>query len=107
MARSGWQGANWGPGGSRTLKPDLELLDPMAIILSIPRTFMGLSLGGAVNPGRDHGVEKSVFINRLNNRPESLKNVNKTIEIMASSPIISGDIAAIYLETAPYRASTS
>jgi hypothetical protein len=73
MARSGRQGGNWAPGSSRTLKPDLELLDPMAIILSIPRTFMGLSLGGAVNPGRDHGVEKSVFINRLNNRPESLK----------------------------------
>ena len=59
MAGSGWQGGKLGPGDSRTLKPDLELVDPMAIILLIPRAFMDLPAGGRMNPGRDHGAEKS------------------------------------------------
>jgi hypothetical protein len=50
---------NWGPAGSRTLKPDLELLEPIAIILLIPRTFIGIPSGGRMNSGRDHGAEKS------------------------------------------------
>jgi hypothetical protein len=50
-----------GPEGSRTLKPDLELLGRMAIIPLILRTFMGLSPGGRMNPGRGHGAEKSDF----------------------------------------------
>ena len=56
------RGGNWGPGGSRTLKPDLELLEPMSIILLIRRTFMSLPPEGRINPGRDHGAEKSVLI---------------------------------------------
>src|SRR5918992_5865746 len=53
------RGGNWGPGGSRTLKPDLELLEPMSIILLIRRTFMSLPPEVRINPGRDHGAEKS------------------------------------------------
>ena len=62
MARSGWQeGKLESRRFSDPLKPDLELLHPMVIILLIPITFMGISTGGRMNASRDHGAEKSDY----------------------------------------------
>jgi hypothetical protein len=52
-------GTNWGLGGSRTLKPDLNLLDFMVIIPLITRTFIGLSCRSRMNPGPSNKSEKS------------------------------------------------
>ena len=52
------------PGSRRFQAPqhDLEALDLVAKSLYVISTFMGLSPGGRMNPGRDHEAEKSVNV---------------------------------------------
>ena len=53
--------ANQGPASPRMLKHDLEALDLVAKNSLILSTFMEVSPGGRMHPGREHRAEKSVF----------------------------------------------
>ncbi len=53
--------ANRVPAGSRMLKHDLEALDLVAKNPLIISTFMGISAGGRMIPGREQRAEKSVL----------------------------------------------
>jgi hypothetical protein len=61
MPGYGWERGK--PGSRRFQAPQhgLEALDLVAKSLYVTRTFMGLSPGGCMNPGRDHEAEKSVY----------------------------------------------
>jgi hypothetical protein len=50
--------ANQVPASPRMLKHDLEALDLVAKNPLIISTFMGISPGGRMNPGREHRAEK-------------------------------------------------
>ena len=47
------------PAGSRILKHELEAGDLLAKNPLFISTFMGISPGGRMNPGREHRAEKS------------------------------------------------
>jgi hypothetical protein len=53
--------ANWVPASPRMLKHDLEALDLVAKNPLIISTFMGISPGGRMHPGREHRAEKPVL----------------------------------------------
>jgi hypothetical protein len=55
-----WERGKPGPRRFQAPQHDLEVLDLVANSLSVTSTFMKLSPGGRINPGRDHEAEKAV-----------------------------------------------